>query len=347
MEKKEKIRKIVFWVSIAVTVLMLVIIGIEIGGNLKAASTDDDIREIKNNATSEALYTEPTCEPATTLTPAVTEPSIEETVAEETTTEEATTEPETTTEEVKEILPQYKELYEINNHMVGWIKIEDTPIDYPVLEVEGDNDYYLYKDFYGNYSKPGQIIFDYRCDFEKPSTNIILHGHRMSNKTMFGSLRDYAKKSYYEKHQYIKFDTIYEEGEYEIFAVFKSKVYNNVDEVFKYYNFINADTEEEFNDYIENVKKLSLYDTGITPVFGDELLALSTCDYSQENGRLVVAARKIEKTEAVEEPETTTERVTVVIEIMTTSPAAEPETSVVEETVAEEEATVAETTVTE
>lgn len=235
MEKKEKIRKIVFWVSISVTVLMLVIIGIELGGNLKAAKTDDDIREIKNNATSEALYTEPTCEPATT--PAVTEPPIEETVAEETTTEEATTEPETTTEEVKEILPQYKELYEINNHMVGWIKIEDTPIDYPVLEVEGDNDYYLYKDFYGNYSKPGQIIFDYRCDFEKPSTNIILHGHRMSNKTMFGSLRDYAKKSYYKKHQYIKFDTIYEEGEYEIFAVFKSKVYNNVDEVFKYYNF--------------------------------------------------------------------------------------------------------------
>lgn len=289
--KKEKVRKIVFWTSICVTALMLIIIGVEVYNSVKAANEFDDLRDVVNRSTTEADI-QPTYEPATTEP--VSEPSTTETESvADMTTEPVTTTVEVTTEPEREVLPQYKELHELNNHMVGWIKIEDTPIDYPVLEVEGDNDYYLHKDFYGEYSKPGQIIFDYRCDYEKPSTNIILHGHRMTDKTMFGSLRDYSKKSYYEKHKYIQFDTIYEEGTYEIFAVFKSKVYNNIDVVFKYYNFIDADTKEEFDDYINNVKELALYDTGITPIFGDELLALSTCDYSRDNGRLVVVARKI------------------------------------------------------
>lgn len=298
--KKERIRQIVFWTSVTISVLMVILICAEVYKGIRASRDFDDLREIVNNATAdetsdEEVSKEPTCEPVTE--PDTTTEEAEEASSSEPETE-YTTEEETTV--VKEILSQYRELHEINNHMVGWLKIEGTVIDYPVLEVEGDNDYYLKKDFYGNESKWGQIIFDYRCDYETPSTNIILHGHHMADGTMFGGLKKYLKKSYYKEHKYIQFDTLYEEGEYEIFAVFKSKVYNNVDEVFKYYNFINAYTEEEFNEYIRNVKELALYDTGITPVYGDELLALSTCEYSQENGRLVVVARKIKKAETEE-----------------------------------------------
>ncbi len=297
---------------------MLIIVAIEVGRSIKAENDFDELRELVNNtATTAESNIEPTCEPATTTA----EPATETTPAggqEDTSTTDATTTTveETTTE--RPILEKYKALHEINNHMVGWIKIENSPIDYPVLEVEGDNDYYLHKDFYGEYSKPGQIIFDYRCDAAKPSTNIILHGHQMGDNTMFGSLVHYKKEYWFNSHPRIQFDTIYEEGEYEVFAAFLSKVYNTNDDVFKYYNFINADTEEEFNYYIENVKAMALYDTGITPVFGDELLALSTCEYSQENGRLVVVARKIKKEEpatgTTETETTTTAADTAVIE---------------------------------
>lgn len=298
--KKERIRQIVFWTSVSVSVLMILLICVEVYKGIKASRDFDDLREIVNNATTTESVSmeesaESTCEP-------VTEPQATTDGSEETTApalqETTTTIEETTTQ--REILDRYKEIHELNNHVVGWIKIEGTVIDYPALEVEGDNDYYLKKDFYGNESKYGQIIFDYRCDYETPSTNIILHGHHMADGTMFGGLMKYKKKSYYKEHKYIQFDTLYEEGEYEIFAVFKSKVYNNVDDVFKYYNFINAESEEEFNEYVKNVKEMSLYDTGVTPVYGDELLALSTCEYSQENGRLVVAARKIKKAETEE-----------------------------------------------
>lgn len=291
--KKETIRKIVFWTSICITVLMVVLIAIDLIQNIKSQQDFEDLREIVNNATATTTTDaaiEPTAEP-TTESPTETMPA--ETSATEVTTETETTTIEETTTAKKEILVQYQELYEINNHLAGWLKIDGTVIDYPVLEVEGDNDYYLKRNFYGKTDKNGQLIFDFRCDFERPSTNIIIHGHRMSSGAMFGSLKNYKKKSYYEEHKYVQFDTLYDEGNYEIFAVFLSKHYNNVDDVFKYYNFIDAASEEEYNYFIENVKALSLYDTGITPVYGEELLTLSTCDYYTENGRLVVVARKL------------------------------------------------------
>ncbi len=292
--KKEYIRRIVFWTSVCVSVLMVVLICIELYQNVKAANDFEDLRGLVNNTTTESSTVEdspeqttpePTTEPTTTPEPETTTPEPETT----------TPEPETTTEE-REILEQYREVHELNNHMVGWIKIPGTVVDYPVLEVEGDNDYYLKKDFYGEYSKHGQIIFDYRCDYAKPSTNIILHGHHMGDGSMFACLMSYKKEKFYKNHRYIEFDTLYEEGKYEIFAVFLSRVYNNVDDVFKYYNFIDANSEEEFNEYIENVKALSLFDTGITPVYGDEIITLSTCDYTQkdtDNGRCVVVARRV------------------------------------------------------
>ena len=110
---------------------------------------------------------------------------------------------------------------------------------------------------------------------------------------MFGQLQKYAKESYYEKHTTIQFDTIYEKGTYEIMYVFRSQVYNEDDLVFKYYQFINANSETEFESYMEEMAELSLYDTGVTASFGDSLLTLSTCDNSQKDGRFVVVAKKV------------------------------------------------------
>ncbi len=295
--KKEYIRRIIFWTSVCVSVLMVVLICIELYQNVKAENDFEKLRDLVNKSTIESS-TEPTTElvtepPTTTTTP---EPTTEPIKESETTPEPTTTpEPETTTE-AREILEQYREIHELNNHMVGWIKIPGTVVDYPVLEVEGDNDFYLKKDFYGEYSRHGQIIFDYRCDYAKPSTNIILHGHHMADGSMFACLMSYKKEQFYRNHRYIEFDTLYEEGKYEVFAVFLSRVYNTGDDVFKYYNFIDANSEEEFNEYIENVKALALYDTGITPVYGDEIITLSTCDYTQkdtDNGRCVLVARRV------------------------------------------------------
>ena len=301
MKKKSNTRKIIFWCAIVVFFASVGVIGVEFYGSLKSKNKFSDLRELIDEETvipeSTTLSSETGEESTTQAVPGETETS--EILPQET---ESDTETETVTEETtekpKKVLKKYSKLYKLNNNMIGWIRINGTVIDYPVLWLEEDNDFYLEHDFYGEKSKYGQIILDYRCDFETPSTNLIFHGHHMADGMMFGSLRRYQKESYYNKHKYIQFDTIYEEGTYEIFAVFLTKIYNKGDKVFKYYNFVDAATEEEFDSYVASVKALSLYETGITPVYGDELITLSTCEYSQDNGRLVVVARRLSPEEA-------------------------------------------------
>jgi len=110
---------------------------------------------------------------------------------------------------------------------------------------------------------------------------------------MFGTLDDYSDENYYKKHPTIQFDTIYEKGTYEIMYVFRSKVYSEEDITFKYYQFINATSEKEFNSYLKEMADMSLYDTGVTASYGDQLLTLSTCDYQEEQGRFVVVAKRV------------------------------------------------------
>ena len=114
----------------------------------------------------------------------------------------------------------------------------------------------------------------------------------MINGSMFGSLPKYEDYDYYTQHKTIKFDTLNSIGDYEIFAVFRSQVYDAGDDVFKYYEFKNLDDQGTFDYYVSNVKALSLYDTGITPTYGDKLIALSTCNYHTSDGRFVVVGRK-------------------------------------------------------
>ncbi len=200
----------------------------------------------------------------------------------------------------KQILPQLKELYEQNGDLAGWIKIEGTKIDYPVMYTPQDPEFYLYRTFekQEDPTKEGSIFVDANCTLEPRGDNLLIHGHNMKNGTMFHTLLEYEKEAFYKEHPVIEFSTLYSADKYEIAAVFLSKIYNKDDDVFKFYKFYDAQTKEEYDHFVQNIKELELYETGITPEFGDELITLSTCEYSQDNGRIVVVARKITEPQA-------------------------------------------------
>ena len=197
-------------------------------------------------------------------------------------------------QEPREVLEEYKNLLNKNKKLIGWVKIDDTNIDYPVMQTV-DNEYYLNHNLNQEYDKNGSIFMDKDCDVLKPSTNFIIYGHHMKNGQMFGSLDRYASKDYYEKHPYIQFDTIYDKGTWEVMYVFRSRVYSEEEIVFKYYQFIDANSQQEFDSNMREMAAMSLYDTGVTASYGDQLLTLSTCDYQEKNGRFVVVAKKIAK----------------------------------------------------
>lgn len=179
-------------------------------------------------------------------------------------------------------------LYNTNSDIVAWIRIENTNIDYPVMQTKNNPNYYLRKNFYKQYSYLGTPYLAESCDINA-SDNLIIYGHHINNSKMFGELENYRKKEYYNKHKFIKFFTLKESKEYEVIAVFQTVT----DTGFKYYNFVNANNEREFNTFVNQCKKLSFYDTGKIANYGQKLLTLSTCDYSSENARLVVVAKEI------------------------------------------------------
>lgn len=190
------------------------------------------------------------------------------------------------------ILPEYQALYEMNNDLVGWIKIEGTNVNYPVMQTAPDNrDYYLYRDFSREWNAGGSIYAREECDVFTPSDNVVLYGHSMQDLSMFQNIKKFNRKSFWEEHQYIQFDTIYERHTYQVIACFKTTA--NPGEGFSYHLFNTAANEEEFNSFISTVHELEFYDTGLTAEYGDMLLTLSTCEYTLNNGRLVVVAKRI------------------------------------------------------
>ena len=191
-----------------------------------------------------------------------------------------------------EVLDKYKTLYNLNPDLIGWVKIDDTIIDYPVMQGE-DNTYYLSHNFDREEEKAGALFLDCNCDIVRGNDNYIIYGHHLTSGRMFSKLGEYESERYYEKHPYIQFDTIYEEGTYQVMYAFRSRVYDADEIRFKYYQFIDAQSEEEFNSYMREMARESFYDTGVKAVYGDRLLTLSTCDYQEQNGRFVVVAKKI------------------------------------------------------
>lgn len=195
--------------------------------------------------------------------------------------------------EEKTILPEYAELFLQNMDMVGWIKVEDTNINYPVMHTPDNPDFYLKHGFDKGYTDYGCPYVQENCDVQEPSDNVIIYGHHMKNGSMFCDLERFKSKDFYKEHKIISFNTLTDKCEYEIVAVFTTFVYSDSPEAFKYYRFVNAETSEQFDEYIAKCKELSLYDTGVSAEYGDKLITLSTCEYSRTNGRLVVVAKRV------------------------------------------------------
>lgn len=267
-------------IFIVVVVLLLVAFGVSafmVGSYLLEGKQQEDryneLSQIANNATRE---------------------TVPETKAEE--TEEATSEPTETEQETTEpteptMIPGYAEIYAENEDTVGWLKIEGTKLDYPVMQTPDDPNYYLYRDFDKRSSQRGSVYAWGDADINEPSDNVTLFGHNMADGSMFSTLNNYTDKTYWEENSLIFFDTLNEFHTYKIFAVFKTSA--NIGEGYAYHKFVDAETSDDFNAFVGKVKGLAFYDTGITPVYGDKIITLSTCEYTLDNGRLVVCAVRI------------------------------------------------------
>lgn len=188
-------------------------------------------------------------------------------------------------------------LYQKNHDLVGWVTVEGTKIDYPVMQTKGegqDPEYYLHRDFEKDYSEAGTPFMDAASDIYVPTCNWLVYGHHMRSGIMFHDLVKYEKKEFWEKHPTFRFDTITGtgSGEYEIIAACYSKVYSKESLAFKYYQYAGITSEEDFNTYVNGVKAIAAYDTGKTASYGDQLVTLSTCAYQTKDGRFFIVGRK-------------------------------------------------------
>ena len=215
-----------------------------------------------------------------------------------------------TTPNVQAILPELQLAYSQNKDLVGWIQVPGTKVNYPVVQPSIANlgpyrkhnnecyfynewalpDYYLKHTFYGECSEWGAIYVQEGCNVFTPSDNITIYGHHMMDGSMFSGLDGYKKQSFWETHQFIYFDTLYERHVYQVIAAFKTS--GNYGEGFAYHTYDDMN-EEQFNRFISTVMSLAYYDTGLTAQYGDRLITLSTCEYTQDNGRHVVIAKRV------------------------------------------------------
>ena len=198
--------------------------------------------------------------------------------------------PEVPLTEEDNVLAEYEELFLKNTDMVGWLSIAGTTLNYPVMQTPNESNYYLKRNFEKEYSDLGTPYIQENCDLTS-SDNLVIYGHHIKGQKMFGALENYKSKDFYEEHKTVCFDTLTKRGEYEIIAVFKTVAYSSAG--FRYYDFVDAEDENAFNAYIAKCKELALYDTGVTAEYGDRLITLSTCEYSAQNGRLVVVAKRV------------------------------------------------------
>lgn len=191
-----------------------------------------------------------------------------------------------------QIQKEFKKLYEQNPDIIGWLTIDNTNLNYPVMQDSSGSDYYLNHDFQKQPSIHGLPFLDMNCNIRE-SNALMIHGHNMKTGLIFGDLMNYKKGSYYKTHRLIHFNTLYEKADYEIIAVILSKVYEKAEDAFRYYELESLQTPEGFYSYMDQIKELALYQTENSVNFGDRLLILSTCEYSTANGRMAVIARKV------------------------------------------------------
>lgn len=195
---------------------------------------------------------------------------------------------EQTIDEMALAYEKYAALYAQNDDFVGWISIDGTSINYPVMQTPDAPDYYLKHSFDKAYSDYGVPYVDEACAVGL-SANTVIYGHHMKNGTMFSTLVNYAGKSFFEEHPVITFNSLYGFGKYQIIAAFSFDTNN---ETFRYNEFADG-SKEQFDEFIAECMARRAYDTGYTAEYGDELITLSTCEYTHNNGRFVVVAKKL------------------------------------------------------
>lgn len=280
-----KKKRVLYWALVVMLSLVIVtcigLIAAKLIGDAQDKNEYDDLASIMESAKEAAKYTDPTDPPATVPTDP-TDPNAP--------TDSAPTTP-LPTLPVSNILYEYQLLYEINSDMVGWITIDGTEINYPVVQSLYEPNFYLRKNFYKEKATCGTIYVRESCNVNTPSDNVTLYGHNMRNGTMFADLHNYKDPAFWASNRFVQFNTLTEYHEYEIFAIFKTSA--TMGEGFRYHVFEDAANEEEYNEFVAQCKELSFYDTGITPQYGEKLLTLSTCDKTIDNGRLVVVARRV------------------------------------------------------
>lgn len=184
---------------------------------------------------------------------------------------------------------KYQPLFEKNADFAGWVCIDGTNVNYPVMLSPDDPEYYLHRAFDGSKSKSGVPFLGENCTVD--SNNILIYGHNMKNGTMFADLLKYTDPDFRKAHPIIRFDTLAEEGSYEVVAVFYSQISNELD-AFCYYNYGGELGQDTFTQYVDGFRKAALYNTGATPSYGDTLITLSTYSHHTDDGRFVVVARK-------------------------------------------------------
>lgn len=190
---------------------------------------------------------------------------------------------------------EFAALYAENSDTVGWIKIDNTKVDNVVVQTT-DNSYYLDHTFYKGENTNGTIFLDARCTLNPNvrSQNLVLYGHHMRNGSMFGSLKNFRTTSFLQENHTISFNTLYSKDTYEIFAVLITNDYEEQDKGYRFdYNRPNFNSDEDFEWYISEIRKRSLYNVDVEVTAQDQLLTLSTCIYDFKEARLVVVARKL------------------------------------------------------
>lgn len=193
--------------------------------------------------------------------------------------------------EVPPMLAAYESLYQRNHDLFGWLMIEGTDVNFPVMHTPWNSEYYLHLTFERTYSFSGVPFMEGNCF--PGCGNYIIYGHHMKNGTVFAPIVNYASEEFWRAHPLICFDTLYETGDYEVVAAFYSQVYTKDDPEFPYYRYTDLRNPAVFEEYMAQVRAAAIYDTGIETRYGDQLITLSTCEYSVENGRFIVVARKV------------------------------------------------------
>lgn len=184
------------------------------------------------------------------------------------------------------ILPEYQELAAENPDFFGWISIEGTRIDYPVMQTLEDPEYYLHRNFDREYSYAG-VPFVGAGDMTKENEDIFIYGHNMRSGSMFADLLNYQDRKYCAEHPVICLDTLWDKQEYEVVAVL-----NVLEDEWSQEGGLFYDYEKNFSinrgKYLQKMKKMSLYQSGIKVEVQSRLVFLVTCSSRRENGRIVV-----------------------------------------------------------